>query len=182
MTSYLFSVPSLPTNTVTPTSSRPWGFTVQVFKPTGSQTSPDIYIFNYDDISDKSFMYIASPQPVVVEADREVQMILEKTKTHNRANIWVVSGTESKWGDFKVASVEVTSGNQAKSAIIELMHPFSGSTSGFADQDLQQTVITFMKRFGVSAPPSSHVMFHTSDRVAKTIHYMVILNRILKDK
>jgi hypothetical protein len=87
MTSYLFPSPTIPTPVVAPTSSRPWGFTVQVYKPTGPNTGADLFLFNYDDVPEKSFLVVSN---IVVEADREVQLILEKTKTHNKTNTYVV--------------------------------------------------------------------------------------------
>lgn len=60
---------------------------MHIFKPAGLQAAPDLFLFNYDDTPEKSFLYSGGN---VVEADREIQLILEKTKSHTRTNTLVV--------------------------------------------------------------------------------------------
>lgn len=187
MTSWVFFLPTAP-QIVSP-HSQPWEFSAQVFKQSGPP-APELYLFNYGDMPGKSFLCIGS---VVVEADKEIQLILDKTKTHNRSNIITVSvcllpllpslsqGTEGKWGDFKMASGEIVIGNQTKGTIVELFHPFCFTASGQEGMEFQQSLQAFMKRIGLTVPENSSVgCFLGTDKVQRTLKYMAVFARALK--
>src|SRR5438132_1004106 len=103
MTSYLFYYQHpAPNPLVSPTTTIPWSCTVQQYKPISpspTQPSSEFYLFNYENVPDKSFMCAVPPSStaLVLEADKEIQLILEKTKTHSKHQTYTITVCNVFW-------------------------------------------------------------------------------------